>query len=368
MECKEEGLELGNHRLQNTIQQLTQMQRPTRAGRSDPENRGTYVRYGGPNRSVLEPRSPETYVRKGYECSGTKRGTDCQKRKTNTAKADHADQVRANAVAQAAAIERQEMSGGPTIFLTVDPAKPDSEHSQGARVIGAGGGGGGGGSKNLSSGAASPYARCDAVACQQRFEFEVPRVDGAGQVYIGAYISTRDAGGWMYSSKGDNRSYFQDPGDCTRSRACLSLDFASGTGTLIVNYSCDSDGCYDAWALGSDENNISMRGDGKDEPFSLNVHATNSVNGFLGHAPLTVDFGVEVKSDAGGGGYVEINSELYPSYEFTVFGEYYSSKETSAALGVPYGLELHKSDRFYWLPSAPVSPLPPPIVPKGVAA
>jgi len=220
-----------------------------------------------------------------------------------------------------------------------------------------------------SAGAADgpkPTAECDGLACKQRINFTIPRIDGAGQVYVGAYIAASETGGPFWSSLGDNRQYFEDPGDCSKSRACLWLDFTNGTGSLTVNYSCSSDGCYDAWPLGSDENNVAQKGDGRRTPFSLEVHATNAVtNSLLGTAPLSVDFGVEVMSDGAGGGYVDINLELFPSYEYTLFGNYYARTEVKPIAGIPIGLELKQTTRYFWVPPIKVGGLPSPLPTKA---
>ena len=210
--------------------------------------------------------------------------------------------------------------------------------------------------------AATTTSSCDDLACSQRLDFDVPIVSGAGQVYVGAYIPAADAGGWFFSSHGDDRGAWEDPGDCSASRACMWLNFDTGEGVLIVNYSCDDDGCYDAWALGTTENSVTIAGDGRNTPFAVDVSATNSARGVFGLvAPLTVDFSVEALSDASGG-YVDVGYELFPSYELLVDGNTYHADATPQIWGVPLGLELTTHLIYEWewasigtLPPAPTS-------------
>lgn len=208
------------------------------------------------------------------------------------------------------------------------------------------------GDSDISSTFGNSSKRCNDAACAQTLDFEFPAIEGGGVVAINAFISTADAGGWLAHSRGDDRDFWQDPGDCSRSRACLVVDLDRGHGDLVVNYSCDGDRCYDAWNLGSDANNIALEysetGDGKS--LSIAVKATNAVTLFYGgKSPATVDFRLEVaQQPTNEGPYsppttLTIGYEAFPSYEISAGGLTFASTETSQAWGIPWGLGITRT-------------------------
>jgi RHS repeat-associated protein len=67
----------------------------------------------------------------------------------------------------------------------------------------------------------------------------IPRRDWGG-FDLRLFISSGATGGWLAGSAGDKRG-FSAGATCAESRACVNFDFAAGTVTAQVNYSCSED-------------------------------------------------------------------------------------------------------------------------------
>jgi len=205
----------------------------------------------------------------------------------------------------------------------------------------------------------SPVTRCDERACSKSLTFHFTPMPGGGDIYVGAFIPAPEAGVGGFRSKGDDRGFWQDPGDCSRSRACLSADLDAGVGTLVVNYSCEAGGdCHDAWDLDGGANSIDIHRTVSRERVGgdvvttkslvITVQATNAVT-WRGHkAPPTVGFGVGVTSvDRRSAPSIDFTTmlgfEAYPAYEMRAGGYEFTATEAGEIAGVPFGLGVSDS-------------------------
>ena len=143
----------------------------------------------------------EKYAAKGYSCSGSQHGPDCQAKVNKRAVTKTADQLqrqRDAAIAEAATVERQEAHGGPGIFIHVDPPplgpQPDS---------------GGPGTNGHTAGPAISY-QIPAGSAVTRFEIPIWR--GAGVTRIQYFIDDDDVclsgtGPDIFCGHGDSRGF-----------------------------------------------------------------------------------------------------------------------------------------------------------------
>jgi hypothetical protein len=199
-----------------------------------------------------------------------------------------------------------------------------------------------------------PEKNCDERACSQAVHFGFKPVANAGIVRINAFIMTKNIGGWVLPSLGDNRDFGQDPGDCSASRACLVLDLGRGTGSLVVTYSCSSStSCADAWPIGGDNNFINISQSGPNNTLTVAVSAEHSKTSPLENLnPLTVDFSAKFETGGkyGHGVMATLQLEAFPSYEIFTDAGSFGYKQAPAVLGVPLALAIPFTTTQY-LPS-----------------
>ncbi len=140
------------------------------------------------------------------------------------------------------------------------------------------------------SGLSSTGKSCDSSACRQVANFAIPHRPYLGQVRANLFIAASKVGG-LLNYQGDGRDPSATAG-CADSRVCVLLDFESGSGKVVVNYSCRASGsCFDAHTINGGVNELSVTYGGTGD-FTLDLLGKHADPGFLEtiNIPAQIDF------------------------------------------------------------------------------